>query len=81
MRDAGSHSPIECEGRKVHVVVIATDKTEDAQEYQRNVGESFCVHDKQKYQLFSFFQKKFLSSRCTRTSSASTQTVYCRNAP
>lgn len=28
-----------------------------------------------------FFQKKFLSSRCTRTSSASTQTVYCRNAP
>jgi len=25
---------IECEGGKVYVVVIATDKTEDAQEYQ-----------------------------------------------
>ena len=57
MRDAGSHSPIECEGRKVHVVVIATDKTEDAQEYQWNVGESFCVHDKKSISYFLFSRR------------------------
>lgn len=36
---------IECEGRKVHVVVIAAGETEDAQEYQQDASELFRVHD------------------------------------
>lgn len=36
---------IECESWKVYVVVVAAGEAEDAEEYQQNVGESFCVHD------------------------------------
>ena len=36
---------IECESWKIYVVVVAAGEAEDAEEYQQNVGESFCVHD------------------------------------
>ena len=36
---------IECESWKIYVVVVAVGEAEDAEEYQQNVGESFCVHE------------------------------------